>query len=187
MSNNYGTMLSQSVYVSTNSGASWSSVTIVSAPWVSCTISSAGTYMYVVSSRLVYASITSGSTWYKLTSAPVWNYKAIASDSTGQYLTLVAFSGPVLKSSDYGTTWTTQNIVFSTTNDFGIFGWFWDDDIVETLATGAIVGIVIGSCAFCCCIALLIGFCFFGLCQKKSILQEEEKASQPVEIQMDKI
>ncbi len=180
------------VYYSNDYGSSWNLASTSSSSWTSCAVSSSGQSMYVASSTgVVYASFNYGSTWAKLTSVPVWNYNGIACDSTGQQVTLVAYSGPVLRSTNSGSTWTAQSMVFSTTNAFGVFtftwDWFWDDDFVVTLATGAIVGIVVGGVVCCCCIAALIGFCFFGLCQKKSILKEEEKTNQSVEIEMDKI
>jgi hypothetical protein len=146
--------------------------------------------MYVaaagMNAGIIYASTNSGSTWSQLASAPAFNYKSIACDSTGQYVTAVVYPGQVYRSSNYGATWTAQNIVFKTTNDFGTFylpGYLWDDDIT-TLTAGAIAGIVIGVIAFCGCIAAIIGILFFGLCaacQKQSILKEAT-----AEVEMDK-
>ena len=184
---------SSAVYYSNDYGSTWNLAnTATSATWASSAVSSTGQYMYAASSNgILYISSNSGSSWAQLGSVPVWNYNAIACDSTGQYVTLVAYSGPVLRSSDYGSTWSTQNIVFSTSNDFGNFDYHWqffdDDDTVETLAIGAIIGIALGGCACCCCLAALIGYCFFGLCQKKSILKVDAKDKHTVEIEMDKV
>ncbi len=148
--------VSQTVYISTNSGSSWTVAPIIKASWISCSASSDGNAMYVVSSTgLLYKSTNAGVSWSHIPSTTMWSYRAVASDSTGQYLTLVAMSGPVLKSSDYGSTWTTQNIIFSTTNDFGKYQY---ESASNYLSAGAVAGIVIAVLCGCGCIVGLIAY-----------------------------
>ncbi len=176
-------------YYSNDYGVTWKNATVVPSEWVSCALSSSGQYMYVASrTGVVYTSTNFGVTWSHIVTAPVWTYKAIASDSTGQYLTLVALSGPILRSIDYGGTWNEQDAVFSTTNDFGTFDWNTSDDSNTALSIGAIIGIAVGAVVFCCCIAALIGYCVFGMSKKKSMLQIGDPVS-PLNngLQMDKV
>ena len=161
--------INQTVHVSSDSGASWKAVALVNDSWVSCAISSSGNIMYVVSSTgLFYSSSDTGTSWTHLANTPIWSYRSVASDSTGQYLTLVAMSGPVLKSSDYGSTWTTQNIVFSTTNDFGTYVyWYWlKKNGSVHISTAALIGILIAILCGCGCIVGLITLVILKLCNR---------------------
>jgi photosystem II stability/assembly factor-like uncharacterized protein len=163
---------SSNVFVSHNYGSTWTSISIpFGANWVDSAISGDGQYMYIVATGqnagVIYASTNSGSTWSQLASAPLFSYKSIACDSTGQYVTAVVYPGQVYRSSNYGATWTAQNIVFKTTNDFGSFVFpdaANDDDSSDSLSGGAIAGIVIAVIIFCGVVAGLIGYFYFGLC-----------------------
>lgn len=166
------------VYYSNDNGLNWAKASLPdSVLFMAAAVSANGEYMYVASSEenagVIYISTNDGSSWTLLANAPKLSYKSITCSLTGQNVTAVATSGPVIVSTNYGATWVRQNIQFSLTNDFGTLNNDDDDDDNSTvLSDGAIAGIVIGVIAFCLCFVALVGYFFFGLCQKKSILNE---------------
>jgi hypothetical protein len=140
--------------------------------WVDSAVSSNADYMYIVSSGLnnglILQSTSQGVSWNQLINAPKLNYKSIACDSTGQYVTATVFSGQIYSSSDYGVTWTAQNVAFKMYNDFGTYTTWTFDNVdlnIPSLSAGAIAGIVLGVLAFVCCVAALIGVFCCGLCK----------------------
>jgi photosystem II stability/assembly factor-like uncharacterized protein len=95
-----------SIYTSTNFGATW---TQTSAPFLSwsCVASSAdgGKLVAVVNGGGIYTSTNSGVTW-TLTSAPTNAWSSVASSADGSELVAAVNGGGIYTSTDSGATWT---------------------------------------------------------------------------------
>jgi photosystem II stability/assembly factor-like uncharacterized protein len=94
------------IYTSTDYGASWTSQDSVRA-WYEVTSDSTGQYLAaVVQNGYIYTSTNYGANWTQRDSARNWY--DISSSSTGQYLAAVVNGGYIYTSSDYGANWTAQ-------------------------------------------------------------------------------
>jgi photosystem II stability/assembly factor-like uncharacterized protein len=113
------------LFISTNSGASWSTPTSPTARngWSGLASDSTGLHLVAVAALAgdIWASSDSGATWTDQTSsgpAHGLNWVSVASDSTGSHLVAVeggvgfvggsTGAGDIWTSADFGTTWTDQ-------------------------------------------------------------------------------
>lgn len=97
------------IYISTNSGRSWSLTSAPILEWTSITCSGTGKYMYACSTNdgYIYVSSTTGNTW-TLTSTDVRNYTCIATDILGVNVFASSsdyYSGYLYSSTNYGVSW----------------------------------------------------------------------------------
>ncbi len=154
-------------------------MTALCPPLANTCISSGG-----IQNGSVYASTNYGSTWKQTYYGRPKTYTSIACDSTGQYVTIVAYSGQIFMSPNFGYSLIDQDTIFKSSNDFGSiyfpYGNNNGNNNSNSLSGGAIAGIVIGVVALVCIIAGLIGYFYFGFCQKQSILKQAN-----VEIEME--
>jgi hypothetical protein len=111
------------IYLSSNYGATFSSVTMPASDyWLSAGISSTGQYMIVVStgSNRVYISNNYGAaaSWSQISTASIPSTNAFyagAVSSTGQYMLAGAnASSPLYLSTNYGVSWTASSLTSST-------------------------------------------------------------------------
>ena len=104
----------QSLYVSTNGGATWSMKTLTSRYGFSDVgMSRTGQYQLAVGAnvgRPIARSTDFGATWQNTTS-PGYGYESVSVSSTGQVMLAVSYGGntgtgsPLVQSNDFGTTW----------------------------------------------------------------------------------
>lgn len=108
-----GSAPGEGIYVSTNSGASWSQ-TVSSNDWGSIASSADGTRLAVVNlDDSIYTSTNAGVTWNPA-SSPQNRWSSLASSADGSVL-LAAATGipgtfPLYSSTNYGATWVTNNV-----------------------------------------------------------------------------
>jgi len=100
---------SGSIYISADSGATWTANTTTSGLWTSIASSSDGNRLAAVSgstsvSGNIYTSTDSGSTWTIAGNAPSAEWMGIASSSDGSLLAAVAYGGKIYVSSQASTT-----------------------------------------------------------------------------------
>lgn len=131
-----------SIYISTNSGTSWSATLTPSEVWVSVASSADGTKLIAGSLSVVYTSIDSGITWTS-NSLPSGYWNSVASSADGNKLVAVNDSGslgiwtwqflPTLSilPSDGIISWSTNTagFVLQQNNDIGTTNWI---DIATT-------------------------------------------------------
>jgi photosystem II stability/assembly factor-like uncharacterized protein len=95
------------IYVSTDSGATWTQRSAVSA--ISVAMSADGAKAVAsVNAGSVYTSADSGTTWTAQAGAGTRAWNAVASSSDGAKLVAVANAGYIYTSTDSGVTWTQQ-------------------------------------------------------------------------------
>ena len=104
------------IWTSSNYGASWVNEGNSAPTWYAVTSSSSGQYMVAVTnaggsgtSPGIWNSSNYGVNWAQQTSAPTGVYwTSVASNSSGQDLVAVQFSGDIWTSTNYGKTWNDQ-------------------------------------------------------------------------------
>jgi photosystem II stability/assembly factor-like uncharacterized protein len=99
------------LYVSTNSGATWSVITSAGrAYWMAVASSSDGTHMAAATyGGYIWTSTNSGSTWStNSSSSGSANWEQLKSDASGKYLAAQINNGALYTSTNYGSTWTKQ-------------------------------------------------------------------------------
>jgi len=102
------------IYISTNSGSTWSLASTPSGRWASVASSSDGTRLVAVANEdkngnqgLIYFSTNSGLTWSSNNVVPQ-EWSSVASSADGTKLVAVANTGLMLISTNSGTTWATN-------------------------------------------------------------------------------
>jgi hypothetical protein len=103
------------IYISTNSGSTWSPASVPSGGWVSVASSADGTHLVAASQPnveyytpgLIYFSTNSGLTWSS-NSAVNATWSSVASSADGTKFVAVDNAGLVLVSTNSGTTWATN-------------------------------------------------------------------------------
>lgn len=101
------------IYVSTDSGASWTVKTSLSKKWFGLAMSSTGTYMLgAANGSYLYTSSNSGTTWTQRDSTRNWANVFVSSDGSIMYgipQNINTTTDYVYVSTDYGVTWTPKN------------------------------------------------------------------------------
>jgi len=105
------TVFNGGLYRSIDYGASWNVIIGGGIVWAGVAISSTGQYQYVTiaGAGSIYSSTDFGASWAPLSGATLQNYRQIATDATGRYITAAvssAGSGNLQVSSNYGVTFT---------------------------------------------------------------------------------
>ena len=103
------------IYISTNSGSTWSPASAPSGQWVSVASSADGTHLVATSQPngeyytrgLIYFSTDSGLTW-RSNNVADGTWTSVASSAEGSRFVAVDDGGRVLVSANSGTTWTTN-------------------------------------------------------------------------------
>jgi hypothetical protein len=99
-----------SIWISSDSGSTWSNASAPADYWHSVASSADGTRLAAASSESgsIYTSTNSGSDW-TLTSAPTNNWTSVACSADGTKLVAVASPGWIYISTNSGNTWTTTS------------------------------------------------------------------------------
>ena len=100
------TVNGQSVYLSVNSGTTWTSISsLANAAWSAISMDADGATIAVIASgSQIYVSTNTGSTWQAYGSALA--YSDITVSLTGQYMAATVSGGQIYVSTSFGTTWT---------------------------------------------------------------------------------
>jgi hypothetical protein len=108
--------LNAPVFVSTNSGLSWTKSSIQTiGPTLALNAVAASAdgnnLVAVTGGQGIYISTDGGVTWFQTTALGTlgMSWTSVASSADGSKLTAVAWNGPIYTSSDYGDTWTMNN------------------------------------------------------------------------------
>jgi hypothetical protein len=116
-----GNNTSGSVYLSTNYGAAWSSITVTlptNVSWRGISVSSTGQYMLACVSTAasnVYLSSNYGTTWATVTALSTASWITVSTSSTGQYMLAGINSGLVYLNNNYGVgAWTSLGSLLPT-------------------------------------------------------------------------
>jgi hypothetical protein len=96
------------IYVSTNSGATWSPTFAPQANWNAVACSGDFTRLMAAANNMLMVSTNSGLTWTNA-NVPAGNYYSVASSTNGFVLAAAAFGGSIFVSADAGLTWTNGN------------------------------------------------------------------------------
>jgi photosystem II stability/assembly factor-like uncharacterized protein len=92
------------IYISTNSGVTWSdNNNSLNEQWVAVASSADGSKLVAASIGAIYTSTNSGATWTSRVGGTTWT--SVASSADGTKMAAVNSSGQIYGSSDSGTTW----------------------------------------------------------------------------------
>jgi hypothetical protein len=97
------------IYKSIDYAQTWNITTNFTDFWTGIAVDKTGQYVAACSNSTVYVSDDFGDSWQSVLTSDlfgVW-FKAITSDSTGQYLATVVYSWNIYVSHDFGSTWFT--------------------------------------------------------------------------------
>jgi hypothetical protein len=102
-----------SVFLSTNSGATWTSNSVSAAaqPWLFIRSSADGSGLVVVSDNgPVFTSTNSGTTWQPAANAPNYQWQSVALSASGTELILAGSPSLIYFSTDSGLTWKSNGV-----------------------------------------------------------------------------
>jgi len=98
------------IYVSTNSGTTWTRTSAPTNAWACIASSADGTKLAAVASGAsIYTSADSGATW-RSNNVPDGDWIAVASSADGSKLVAEVLDGPIYTSTDSGVTWVSNNV-----------------------------------------------------------------------------
>lgn len=100
------------IYTSTDSGVNWTQRVLGDASWYSSCMSYDGSIMYVSqwNNKKTYKSSDYGANWAELTNSPAVYAQQSSCSADGSKILIGDIAGYVWLSTDYGSTWTQQNI-----------------------------------------------------------------------------
>ncbi|HEV2391268.1 MAG TPA: hypothetical protein VG146_02790, partial [Verrucomicrobiae bacterium] len=125
-----------SIYISEDSGNTWSLTGAPYENWFSVASSTNGNLLVAVAyAGPIYASTNSGVTWTPATNAPNAGWASVASSADGRKLAAVQLGGQIYTSDDAGTTWL-QNGMPNTFLAGGVWGIASSKDGSKLLACG---------------------------------------------------
>jgi len=100
----------ETLYLSSDYGISWSSIASTTSGFSSFDISDNGQYIvYVIVNGQLYISNNYGSSFSTSGSPGVTNWRSVAISSNGQYITAVSFGNAIWVSSNYGASYTSKS------------------------------------------------------------------------------
>lgn len=113
-----GATNSNLVYLSSNGGSSWSTISIETN--LNCiSINNTGQYIAVAAlGGKIHVSNNYGSTWSSITSGSGYLWNCIKVSSTGQYMVAGPLGYQIFYSTNYGVNWTASSTIYGTANWF---------------------------------------------------------------------
>lgn len=102
----FATQLYTHVYVSSNYGATWTPVSLVSLSWRSVAVSASGQYMYAASTSKVFRSTDYGANWTEVYDSSNYGFMDIACTSDGSLVYVLKNIEGLLLSADHGQNYT---------------------------------------------------------------------------------